>query len=185
MSKTVKWVLIIIIVAVLAGAVWMSGVLGNKTSTADQPAAAAVAAKTPTNSADISIKDSMRILDTQIAASASTTAALGTAPTAAAINAAARQVQTVATNMSKMTVTFQARAVTNNTSVQLQKTFNDLGAQLSNATSNAAAAAKNASSTSASTTTLSTSASQLKTAQAALVAARADLKVILATLKIQ
>ena len=179
MSKTTKWIIGIVIIVVLALLWWNM----NGSGSTSQSAATVNSTSTSLDQVHRDVAN----IDVQMAASAKEVAGLGQAPTQVAVVTSANHLKTIALLIGQLRIKLETGMV-NSKSTSLLSTLNDMGTQISNASSQAGVVVLNAGSITGTATvsnnkTLAQSIIQLKTALTYLQVARVDVGTIVATLR--
>src|ERR1035437_5439654 len=147
MSKTMKWIIIVSVLVVIALIIWLIGMSGT-TSSVSQPANTVTSANntTGTNTSAGASSKSLALdqinrdvanMDLQFQAGMTLFANLGSAPSQAKIVSVASHFKTASLLMTQMTVEIGS-AISNSGLTALKSSLSDMGSQLSNSTSEVA-----------------------------------------------
>jgi hypothetical protein len=195
MSTSTKWIItVVVIILVVLGGVWYSGML-NTTAPASQTGAVSnsIVPSTPVMNANDPMSDSMinrdvAALDGQMASLSASATVSGTTTSKTQIVAVNTAVMAINASMQKLATKLQARATNGKTAGSvagsIQSSLTDANHQMSNATSQVGAAAKNVTATS-SPAVLGQMAVQLQASVMLVKAARADFATVLQTLGVK
>ena len=201
MSSTNKWIVAIVIIAIIVFGLWLGGYLGGGTpvaNQAEQSAAVQTGATAPIDSSDATIGNEAAAIDAQMKVVGNQFATFSQAPTTAKADMLAGQLGGLSNMMNTLSKRFQARVTTlKNLGVNtntLQSAVSDMNLQISTAVSQIGAAAQafakiapdkgSQSQINQNVASMKQVVIELQKSKTYLEAAQVDIKTVIATLKI-